>query len=392
VRALAAWLAAAVALALLGAELSMQPTTADRVRLVSVFVGTGLGTGLVAWWLVTRHGRSRSLRWSLTLVAVLAVAVAAGAVVVSAVSMFLSPHDLRLVLIALGLGVLLALGLSAVVVERLTGDLTRLAEVADRIGDGDLAARSRLDRSDEVGVVGRAVDRMADRLDEAEQRRVDDEASRRALLTGVSHDLRTPLTSARVALEAVRDGVAEDPDRYLGSAVRDLELAGRLVDDLFLLAQLRGGEVRLDRMRVAVEEVADGVVEELTPLAAARGVRLEVAAAGRAEAEVDPHAIGRVVRNLVDNAVRHAPPGSTVTIRVGADGEDVDVVVTDEGPGFSPEVAAAAGAAPLERPDATGFGLAIAGGLVRAHGGDLTATAGPGGRVAFRLPATADRA
>lgn len=388
-RGLAGLLVAVTAVGLLAFEAAMQPSAADRVRIVVVFGVTAAAAAAAGWWVLSRVSRSRSLVATLTLLTISAVVVAAGVTAVSAVTMFLSAHDLRVVLVALGVGVLLALSLGGAVLRQLTADLRRLADAAHRIGSGDLRVRTGVERADELGEVARALDRAAAELAEAEERRRSDEDSRRALLTGISHDLRTPLTSARIAVEAVRDGMAEDDRRYLGSAVRDLELAGRLVDDLFLLARLRGGDVHLERLQVDVGEVVDGVVEELTPLAVAAGVALTVEADGPGQAEVDPHAIGRVVRNLIDNAIRHAPPGSTVTAQVVGVPGQVRVVVRDAGPGLSHAQVSRIGEGPSGADDHGGFGLAVAVGLVRAHAGELEAVAGPGGQVGFRIPVAA---
>ena len=384
---LVAGLVGAVVLALLVSEVAMAPTSGDRVVLVTVFAGTAAAAAVVGAWLRTRAATARSLSRTFTVLAVTSIAVAGAIVALSAASMFLSPHDLRLVMIALGLGLAVAIALVAAALGPIRRDLAAVTAAAEELGRGELHVTTGVRRNDELGTLATTLDDLAARLEAAAVLRQRDEASRRSLLIGISHDLRTPLTSARVAIEAVRDGIAPDVPRYLATAARDLESAGRLVDDLFLLARADLGDLQLDRMAVDLTEVADGVVEELAPLAERRSIRLVVTPQVPVRADADPHALGRVIRNLVANAVEHAPSGSAVQIEIRGTSDGVEVAVVDEGPGFPHDLLDRVGVAPVERGGSSGFGLAVAGSLVRAHGGDLMVAPGPGGRVALTLPA-----
>ncbi len=155
------------------------------------------------------------------------------------------------------------------------------------------------------------------------------------MLSSVGHDLRTPLAALRVAVDALADGVAPDPDRYLRSMRRDVEALAALVDDFFLLARIESGRLDLHPVPVDLTEVADEAVEALTPVAAATGVTLALDASTRVHVRGNPTALGRVVRNLIDNAIRHAPSGSVVRVAVAADGRP-SIRVVDDGPGFPP--------------------------------------------------------
>ena len=174
---------------------------------------------------------------------------------------------------------------------------------------------------------------------------------------------------------------------------RDVEALGALIDDLFLLARIESGNLALDRVPLDLSELVDEAVEALAPAAAARGIRIERDTPQRVRVAGNPTALGRVVRNLLDNAIQHAPDGSVV--RVVVDGaERPRVEVTDEGPGFPAEFSAHAferfTRADPSRNRSTGgagLGLAIARGLVEAHGGRIWIGAPPGGRVTFDLPA-----
>jgi signal transduction histidine kinase len=305
--------------------------------------------------------------------------------------MFLSSHDLRLVVVAVGLGVVLGALLAATISRPLAEDLGRLAGTARKVGRGDLSTRAVLDRPDEVGEVAAAMDGMIDSLRAARAERQQIEEARRAFLAAVGHDLRTPLTSMQAAIEALQDGVAEEPERYLRSMLTDLDLLSGLVDDLFLLAQIEAGKLDMQTGPVDLADLADEAVEAMTPVARRRGVEIDIDADQHVMVLAGQRELGRVIRNLLDNAIRHAPDASHVSVEVGNGGPDATVRIVDRGPGFPEgldvfESFAKGDLARTRSHGGAGLGLAIAKGLVEAHGGSIAIEPGPGGRVAFRLP------
>jgi two-component system sensor histidine kinase BaeS len=368
------------------AEMAMPLTPGDRLMLYSVFAGMGLVTALAALVALRVAPRLRSLMTSIRLVAFAALVVAAGAVALSAVTMFIDPHDLNLVLVALLLGVGLAGVLAVAVAGPLTGDLAELAAVAERVGAGDLSVQTGIRRRDELGAAAQALDGMVARLAASEE-------ERRMLLAAVGHDLRTPLSSLQAAVEAMQDGVAPDPTAYLRGMSHDLDLLRRLVDDLFLLARIEAGRLDLHPEAIDLSELADEAVEAVAPAAARKRVHLEVETPGRVNVVADPAALGRVFRNLLSNAIRHTPTGSTVTIKLGHRDGMIEALVIDQGSGFSPEMRARAFDRFVHADDSrnreaggTGLGLAIAKGILDSHGGGISIDDGPGGRVRFALP------
>jgi signal transduction histidine kinase len=235
---------------------------------------------------------------------------------------------------------------------------------------------------------------MAAKLAAAEEDRERHEAARRHFLAAVGHDLRSPLAALRAAVEAMEDGLAPDPQRYLRSMRADLDAMSHLVDDLFLLATIEAGKLEFDREPLDLAELADESIEALQPVAAGKGVELRLAAEGRVTTVGGATAIGRVIRNLLHNAIRFSPAHSSVVVSVANGGAAATVVVADEGPGFSAAMVDAAfdefvtgDPARSRTGGGAGLGLAIARGLVAAHGGTIWAEPGPGGRVGFRLPA-----
>jgi two-component system sensor histidine kinase BaeS len=235
------------------------------------------------------------------------------------------------------------------------------------------------------------MDGMIDSLRTTREERERIEESRRAFLAAVGHDLRTPLTSMQAAIEALQDGVTEEPERYLNSMLADLDLLSGLVEDLFLLAQIEAGKLRLQPEPVDLADIADEAVEAMSPVARRRGVELIIKADHHITVMAGQREIGRVIRNLLDNAIRHAPDATQVLVEVDDGGPDATVRVVDQGPGFPEDLDvfesfATGDPARTRAHGGAGLGMAIAKGLVEAHGGSIAIESGAGGRVAFRLP------
>jgi signal transduction histidine kinase len=367
---------------------------ADKpVEAVLALGGLAAGTLAAAFGLRRLTRRMGSLRRQVLAITLAALAIGALAAVLLARLMVLDSAELARVAAVLGVTAVLATVLVVLASVPLGRDVRQLETTVRRIEEGDRAVRTDIHRSDELGHVAKALDELTVRLDALERERAGYEAERNAMLSSVGHDLRTPLAALRVAVDALADGVAPDADRYLRSMRRDVEALAALVDDFFLLARIESGRLDLHPVPVDLTEVADEAVEALTPVAAATDVTLALDASTRVHVRGNPTALGRVVRNLIDNAIRHAPSGSVVRVAVAADGRP-SIRVVDDGPGFPPgfgdEAFARFTRADASRNRATGgagLGLAIARGLVEAHGGRIWIEAPPGGRVAFELPA-----
>lgn len=360
-------------------ELAMDLDSAARMETYVIYaVATALT--VASYLVVARLTRtSRHLAVVVQWAGVATVGVAAVAAVMAAQSMFFDAHDRDVLLVVLAMGVSLAVTFAWTFGRSVGDDLERMNRAAELVAAGDLTARSGVSRRDEVGTAAAAFDAMAERLQATE-------AERRLLLASIGHDLRTPLASLRAATEALEDGLAPDPAAYLRGMGTDVEHLGRLVDDLFAYAKIESGRYVPERERVDLRELADETVEVCAPIADGRGVSLAVVAVGAAPAEVDPTGIGRVLRNLVDNAISHSIAGGTVTIEVGDNG----FRVVDEGAGFDPGFRNRAfehftRADPARGGGGAGLGLAIARGIVEAHGGRIDIEDGPGGRVVVEL-------
>jgi signal transduction histidine kinase len=322
--------------------------------------------------------------------------------------MFLSAHDLTLLILLLAFAAVISLAFAYAVAGVLTAQLTDLSNAARRLAEGDLAARVHTAHgSDEIGRLAVAFDDMAEQLQQAFGRQRALEAGRRELIAAVSHDLRTPLATTRAMVEALADGVVTDRadvQRYLALILHDVQHLSRLIDDLFELSQIDSGALRLRCVPVDVAQLVSETVAAFQAPAAENDVHLEEAVAISVEptrVDADPDRLQRVLRNLLDNALRHTPAGGTIQVHAASDDGQVRVSVSDSGPGVAEADLERIfdrfyrGEASRRRAEGAtagaGLGLAIARGLVQAHRGRIWAERSPlgGMSVQIRLPSIA---
>ena len=229
------------------------------------------------------------------------------------------------------------------------------------------------------------------------------EKSRRELVAWVSHDLRTPLAGIRAMAEGLSDGVltgTADVARYAEQIVRETDRLSVMVDDLFEMSKINAGALRLELEPVDLRELIDEVLAANRPNAERAEVELR---AEQPDTEIvvaaSDRALGRVLTNLVSNAIAHTPPGGKVAISAGSSGGQAWARVDDTGPGIAEadlprifEVAyrGTAARSPVASDgvsSGSGMGLAIAAGLIEAHHGDITAeNRDKGCRFEVRLP------
>jgi signal transduction histidine kinase len=305
--------------------------------------------------------------------------------------MFINNHDLHLLMWVLIPAVLAAAMVAMLMARPVARDAKRICDAAMRVASGDLSARTGVIRNDELGEAAEMFDMMVERLNSIEN-------ERSLMLSSISHDLRTPLAALRAAVEAIRDGVADDPDLYLVGMERQVRALSSLVDDLQLHTRLISGTLQLDWARLDLTELADESMEIVRPLAETRGIKLLLEAIERVMVDADGSQLARVIRNLLDNAIRHAPNGSVVLVQVARNGDRVVLRVHDEGAGFPVDFRDRA-FEPFTRADpardtrtgTAGLGLSIARGIVSAHHGNVMLGDGPGGDVRISLPISAAR-
>ncbi|HXF30730.1 MAG TPA: HAMP domain-containing sensor histidine kinase [Solirubrobacterales bacterium] len=230
-------------------------------------------------------------------------------------------------------------------------------------------------------------------MEERMRRQVED--ARRGLVAAASHDLRTPLASLRLLVEAIDDGVAgEDRDRYLAEIRTHVAVLSDLIDDLFELSRIEAGDISWTMRQVELGDLIGDTVAAFRTSAEERGVHLAAELpAEKVVAEADAEKVQRVLFNLIQNAIRHTPADGSVTVRASGGPGGVEVEVADSGEG----IPAAEGERVFDAfyrgersrsEDGAGLGLAISRAIVEAHGGRIwLEDAHPGTRVRFTLPA-----
>jgi len=328
-----------------------------------------------------------SIRAQLAVLALAAVCLPLVAVVWSGLVMFGLHDDAKFMAVVVG-STLAALGGALLLGRRILGPLDELSAVSKRLAGGELSARASESGPRELHELGASFNEMASNIEHLFD-------ARRELVAWASHDLRTPLASLRAMVEALEDDLAE-PAEYLPAIRAQTELLSGLVEDLFELARIDSGALALELREASLGELVSSCLESLQADARARGVRLE-SRVDRSDplVNVAPEKVQRVLLNLVTNAVRHSHREGTVAVVVQTDTDHVVVAVEDEGSGLAP-------GAPQRmfehfwREDESrtrssggaGLGLAIAQGLVHAHGGTIWAENRHegGARVAFTLP------
>ncbi len=325
--------------------------------------------------------------------------------------------DLRWRLLASTVGALLLSGVVGLVLSRaISNPVRQLTTAASRLAQGDFDYDLEIHSADEIGQLGHSFQTMSARLrhtleDLALQNRL-----RTEFVSNVSHELRTPLTSIKGLLETLREGAVEDTevrDRFLGTIDDETERLIRLVNDLLLLSRADFQALNIKPAPVDVQLLARRSVRKLWPQGEARGIHLEVEAPDEPLlALADADRVEQVLVNLLDNAIKFSPPGSTVSVRVAADtdlghgcsrsggkGQEgpapVSVSVEDAGIGIPAqdlphifERFYRVDRARSRDRGGSGLGLSIAQALVEAHGGHiwLESEEGRGTTVHFTLP------
>ncbi len=301
-------------------------------------------------------------------------------------------------LIAAGvLGATLLASLAGVAIARRAmqpiSSLTATARTITETGDpSSHMPQPRVD--DEVGELARTLEQMLRSLDAARDEREAALKRQREFVADASHELRTPLTSILANLELLQaslEGAEQDEERAMvDSAVRSSTRMSRLVGDLLLLARADAGRIGA-RTRCDLAEIARAAANEVAPTIGERELRIE--GDGALPVDANPDELHRVVVNLLDNAARHTPAGSTIVLRLRAQGGEAVVEVADDGPGVPEELRAqiferfvrGEGPADTAVGGGSGLGLAIVAAVAHSHGGSAEVSHSELGGALFRV-------
>jgi len=349
-----------------------------------IIAGTTLGVGLV---LAVALRSLPTVRLQLSGLAGLAVCLPLVSVLLSGWVMFHMGDDVKILAVAAAsaaVAVVAGLFLARAIVR----PLEKIRTVAAMVARGDLGARAPETGPAEIAELAVSFNEMAGNID-----RLFD--ARRELVAWASHDLRTPLANMQAILEAIEDGLVE-PAEYVPALHDQVRALSVLVDDLFELARIDSGVLTLELGDWPLAELVRSCLRGVDAEARLRGINLAASVDESVTARFEPGKVERVLFNLLTNALRHTPADGSVAVRVRPRDEQVEITVEDTGEGLDEE----AQARMFERfwrgdrartGGQAGLGLAIARGIVEAHGGRIWAERRPegGASVTFTLPATA---
>jgi len=388
---------AAVGVACTLAVALAQPLSKGDAAELTLIAGAGaLAMGLVGG-AVLYVVRNRPIGVQAVVVAATSLAAVTGGAIAASKAMFVG-QDLGALWVVLAASATVAIVAALVLGQRVGRAGRSLEAAARRIGAGDLPAEVPSPPTGELSALAAELAAMATRLEEARTRERALESSRRELVSWVSHDLRTPLAGIRAVTEALEDGVVSEPEtvaRYHRTLREEADTLTVLVDDLFQLSRIQAGALRLNLERSSIGDLVSDAVAAAEPMARRRGVSLE----GRLEEPIPELVlsmpeISRVIRNLLENAIRHSRADGTVRVEAGAGTDHVYVSVTDDCGGIPEaeigrvfETGFRSATARTPGHDGAGLGLAIARGLVEAHRGRIAVANENGGcRFTFQLP------
>jgi histidine kinase len=309
-----------------------------------------------------------------------------------ATNLVASFHDAinEVILVGALAGVAAALVVSAITTTRIVGPLRSMMQASRRIAAGDYHQRVRSASQDELGDLASSFNRMAETLEQTEQRRL-------ALIGNVAHELRTPLTSIRGVMEGMMDGVIEPEAATLLSVQREVTRLQRLVGDLEQLSRAEAGQIPLHRQPVEPAGLIAAAASRLQSQFDDKGVQLAVELPGALPpVTADAERITQVLLNLLGNALQYTSAGGRVAVQAGVQRDTVLVALRDDGIGIAqddlPHIFERFYRVDKSRSRAgggSGIGLTIAKHLVEAHGGQIWAESsgvGRGSTFTFSLP------
>lgn len=369
----------------------------DLLRVTSAAALIALVTTLVGMaTLKALAGRTLSVQVILVVLVTLVTSLAScGA---TAVLMIGNITDREVILELLSVAALAGLAVALFLARSFTRSSKTLLGAVQEVGASGMYSAPDVTLPAELAGLSRGLSAAHERLGKSRARERALEASRRELVAWVSHDLRTPLAGLRAMAEALEDEVVTDPrevSHYHSQIRRESDRLAAMIDDLFELSKIHAGTLRLAPRLVGLEDLVADVIASAEPVARAKGIRLAGSAVRGMPVLIDTAEMGRAVRNLVTNAIRHTPRDGRIEILGEIKSGMACVSVCDEcggiPPGDLPRVFDVAFRGESARtPDPTGgagLGLSIARGIVEAHSGQIgVRNIGPGCQFVIKLP------
>lgn len=394
----------ALGVALLIVIIGIKPPDEDLQLLILFMLSSGLGTIGAVYLLYQRLLTMwvNSLRWSLIVTVITTVTLVFLNVWGTAQLMFINQHDLILTSALLVFGGLTAVVFGWFVASRIAHKIQEISDGIEDLAQGNLDVRIPVTGQDELSKLAGMVNWMVASLQEIEAEKAHVSRARRDLVTWISHDLRTPLTTIQASLEAIADDIVTEPGaikEYVGHSLVEVENLKVLIEDLFAISQLDSGHMSLEFIEASLSDLISDTVSSMRVRAGQREINIT----GEIGEGIDPiymapEKIQRVLYNLIDNAIRHTPKSGSIVISAARSEEGVRVNVRNSGDPIDPEHLPRlfekfyrGEAARAKDPDGhrgAGLGLAIARGFIEAHQGKIWAEnhADLGPSFSFILP------
>jgi signal transduction histidine kinase len=294
-------------------------------------------------------------------------------------------HFLRL----WALTVLLGFAIVFFTTRRMLGDVRRISEAAANIGESDLSRRVPTStRKDEIAQLASTLNRMLERIERSVHQL-------HSITNSLAHDLRSPLTAIRARLEiALTRGVKDQEMESIECAINEIDRLTEILNQSLDVAEAQADALRMRAAGLDLQQLVSGMVELYGPCMNEKGLRLELHSAGPVEVIADAAMLHRMVSNLLDNEMKHLPPSRTVTVAVTEESNWAQLIIEDDGPGFSPDIEPDLFKPRVKGSDSRGYGLGLAfvQAVAGAHGGSTVAEnrEGGGARLIVRLPLAAE--
>lgn len=378
----------------------MQAPYSDIQDLAQFLITSSIPSLLIGYLLFLLGRRwLRSIQQKLLLAYGLGIIIALINIFVTSQLMFVSQHDFLLLGLLLVFAGLLSTSFGYLLASRMTRSLKQLQQGAQQLAAGDFSVHVHVSEQDELAEVAEAFNLMVDELQRSFARQQELERARRDLIAAVSHDLRTPLTSIRVMIEALTDGVVTDPamvQRYYANTHSQIESLANLITDLFELSKLEAGQIDLQLEPLNLNDLLSDVIESMQPQARVKEISMKgIFSEDVPIIKAEFAKIQRVLYNLVQNAIRHTPARGSISLATLAVPQGVQVEVVDSGEGINPEDLPhifdqffRSDKSRSRETGGAGLGLAIAKRIIEAHRGQIWVESEPeqGTRFSFILP------
>jgi signal transduction histidine kinase len=269
--------------------------------------------------------------------------------------------------------------------RRTLGDVRRITEAASRIGQSDLSSRvPTTRRNDEVSQLALTLNGMLDRIESVMHQL-------HTITDSLAHDLRSPLTAIRAKLElSLSADTSSEQIEPIVSAVDELDRLTDFLNKSLDVAEAKANALRLSRREIDLDDLLRVMIDLYEPSMSEKGLRIHLCSSGSVKIFADAELVHRMIANLLDNELKHLPASRTISIALQTEGDDVSMVLEDDGPGFGSEVSLHMFERRVKGINSNGHGLGLAfvEAVARAHGGTVTASnrREGGAKLIIKLP------